>query len=366
MLHKPSPLALSIAVVLASLAAETAHAVPVSPIISDAQTSSRTLANQDTLTVTRTGSLVTSGKSLDLKGAATGSGVVIDNSGLLQSTTGRVVDTSGSDSTTRFYQIINREGGRIGGYDDAIRMNNPFSAGSLLIDNAGSITSATGQALDLDKLQSAAATTIINRASGVIHSDGNDAIRPGGNASITNYGEISSSDMVTADTKNDGIDFQGAAGGQVENHGLISGGRHGITTDVGATLINHADGVIIGRNGSGFGSDGDGTVINYGRISGAYNGLVPDGDGDGVDIDYTGHIENHGIIEGLGAAGSKDARPTAAKASPWAAAPSSTTPARSSAASTAASWSTTATATAASAPPYWKTTARFPANPPRA
>lgn len=309
MLHKPSPLALSIAVVLASLAAETAHAVPVSPIISDAQTSSRTLANQDTLTVTRTGSLVTSGKSLDLKGAATGSGVVIDNSGLLQSSTGRVVDTSGSDSTTRFYQIINREGGRIVGYDDAIRMNNPFSAGSLLIDNAGSITSATGQALDLDKLQSAATTTIINRVSGVIHSDGNDAIRPGGNASITNYGEISSSDMITADTKNDGIDFQGAAGGHVENHGLISGGRHGITTDVGATLINYEDGVIIGRNGSGFGSDGDGTVINYGRISGAYNGLVPDGDGDGVDIDYTGHIENHGIIEGLGAAGSKDGSP---------------------------------------------------------
>lgn len=309
MLHKPSPLALSIAVVLASLAAETAHAVPVSPTISDAQTSSRTLANQDTLTITSTGSLVTSGKSVDLKGAATGTGVVIDNSGLMQSTTGRVVDTSGSDSTTRFYQIINREGGRILGYDDAIRMNNPFTAGSLLIDNAGSITSATGQALDLDKLQSAATTTIINRASGVIHSDGNDAIRPGGNATISNYGEISSSDMITADTKNDGIDFQGAAGGRVENHGLISGGRHGITTDVGATLINYEDGVIIGRNGSGFGSDGDGTVINYGRISGAYNGLVPDGDGDGVDIDYTGHIENHGIIEGLGAAGSKDGSP---------------------------------------------------------
>lgn len=312
MLHKPNPLALSIALslgTLASLVAETVQALPVSPIIDNAQTSSRTLANQDTLTVTSTGSLVTSGKSIDLKGAATGNGVVIDNSGLMQSTTGRVVDTSGSDSSTRFYQIINREGGRILGYDDAIRMNNPFSAGNVLIDNAGSIYSATGQALDFDKLQSAATVTIINRASGVIHSDGNDAIRPGGNATITNYGEISSSDMITADTKNDGIDFQGASGGHVENHGLITGGRHGITTDVGATLINYADGVIIGRNGSGFGSDGDGTVINYGRITGSYNGLVPDGDGDGVDIDYTGHIENHGIIEGTGAAGSKDGSP---------------------------------------------------------
>ncbi len=308
MLHKPSPLALSIAVVLATSLAQSAHGA-VSPIISDAQSASRSLANQDSLTVTRSGSLITSGKSLDLKGAATGTGVLIDNSGLLKSTGGRVVDTSGSDSTTRFYQIINREGASIVGYDDAIRMNNPFSAGRLLIDNAGRITSATGQALDLDKLQSAATVTIINRASGVIHSDGNDGIRPGGNASITNYGEISSSDMITADTKNDGIDFQGAAGGQVENHGLISGGRHGITTDVGVSLINYADGVIVGRNGSGFGSDGDGTVINYGRITGSYNGLVPDGDGDGVDIDYSGHIENHGIIEGTGAAGSKDGSP---------------------------------------------------------
>lgn len=308
MLHKPSPLALSIALVLASLATESAQAV-VSPIISDAQTASRTLSNQDTLTVTSTGSLITSGKSVDLKNAATGSGVVIDNSGLMQSTTGRVMDTSGSDSTTRVYQIFNRLGGRIVGFDDAIRMNNAFTGGSLLIDNAGKITSQTGQALDLDKLQSSVATTIINRAGALIHSDGNDAIRPGGNATITNYGEISSADMTTADTKNDGIDFQGASGGRVENHGLISGGRHGITTDVGATLINYADGVIIGRNGSGYGSDGDGTVINYGRISGAYNGLVPDGDGDGVDIDYSGHIENHGIIEGLGAAGQKDGSP---------------------------------------------------------
>ncbi|MFO8212304.1 autotransporter domain-containing protein, partial [Pseudomonas aeruginosa] len=70
-----------------------------------------------------------------------------------------------------------------------------------------------------------------------------------------------------------------------------------------ATLVNYADGVIIGRNGSGYGSDGNGTVTNYGRITGAYNGLVPDGDGDGVDIDLIGHIENHGIIEGIGAAG---------------------------------------------------------------
>ena len=92
-----------------------------------------------------------------------------------------------------------------------------------------------------------------------------------------------------------------ASGVTVTNYGLISGGRHGITTDEGATLTNY--GTVIGRNGSGFGSDGDGTVVNHGTIIGAFSGLQPDGDGDGVDIDKIAHIENYGVIQGVGAGG---------------------------------------------------------------
>ncbi|WP_210114168.1 sigma 54-interacting transcriptional regulator [Salmonella enterica] len=46
MLHKPTPLALSIAVVLATLATESAQAVSVSPIINDAPTARRALAQR--------------------------------------------------------------------------------------------------------------------------------------------------------------------------------------------------------------------------------------------------------------------------------------------------------------------------------
>ena len=62
---------------------------------------------------------------------------------------------------------------------------------------------------------------------------------------------------------------------------------------------------IIGRNGSGFGSDVGGTVINYGLISGRIDSIagVANGDGDGVDIDYIGTITNYGTIEGTGAKG---------------------------------------------------------------
>jgi hypothetical protein len=65
----------------------------------------------------------------------------------------------------------------------------------------------------------------------------------------------------------DGVDLQGHRG-TVNNlaSGVISGARHGITTDTDVTVVNY--GTIIGRNGTGIGSDGTATIINYGRITG--------------------------------------------------------------------------------------------------
>lgn len=301
MSFKPTPLALSIALVLSA----PVFAQPVGPIvISTPSTTKQTLTGAASLQVTSTGSLTASDKAITLKDATSGAGVVVDNSGQISATAGRAIDSSGSAATARDYRIYNRAGAGITSTDDTVRIKDGFASGSLLLDNAGTIRSTGGgQAVDFDGMRSGVPVTIVNRETGVIHADGNDGLRPGANATVTNYGEISSGDMTDADAKNDGIDFQDAEGGTVYNHGLISGGRHGITTDLGATLVNYADGTLIGRNGSGFGSDGNGSVLNYGRITGAYNGLVPDGDGDGVDIDLIGRIENHGIIEGIGAAG---------------------------------------------------------------
>ncbi|KAF1053312.1 MAG: Extracellular serine protease [Stenotrophomonas maltophilia] len=309
MSFKPSPIALGIALAFSA----SAHAAPVGPVVvSSATTSKQSLTGETTLQITSSGSVTASDKSVTLKDGTSGDGVVVDNSGTIEATDGRAIDSSGS-ATTRDYAIYNREGASILATDDAVRIKDEYTSGSLLLDNAGTITSQTGQAVDFDAMQGNVPITIINRETGVIHSDGNDGLRPGSNATITNYGEISSADMSDEDAKNDGIDFQKSIGGTVYNSGLISGGRHGITTDEGATLINYASGVIVGRNGSGFGSDGDGTVINYGRITGEYNGLVENGDGDGVDIDYTADIQNYGIIEGTGAAGEKDNSPNASE-----------------------------------------------------
>lgn len=293
----PQRLSLAIALLIT---ATTAHGKTVQ--IDTATTAAQTLGGSDTLTISAPGSIINSGKTVSLKDSTSGVGVVIDNAGKIISTGGRAIDSSGDLSKARNYTIYNRSGGQILGANDALRIDSNFVSGSLLIDNSGVIRSTTGQGLDLDALRSAGVkTTIINRASGLIRGDASDGMKTGANTTISNYGEISTGDSHNADEKFDGIDIDSASGVSVTNYGVISAGRHGITTDLGATLINY--GQITGRNGSGFGSDGDGTVINHGTITGAYSGLQANGDGDGVDIDKIAHIENYGTIQGVGAGG---------------------------------------------------------------
>jgi subtilase-type serine protease len=293
----PQRLSLAIALLIA---ATSANAKTVQ--IDTATTSAQTLGGSDTLTISAPGSITNSGKAVSLKDKTSGAGVVIDNAGKIVSSGGRAIDSSGDLTQARNYTIYNRSGGRILGANDALRIDSNFVSGSLLIDNSGVIRSTTGQGLDLDALRSdGVKTTIINRAGGLIRGDASDGIKTGANATISNYGEISTGDSHNADEKFDGIDIDSASGVSVTNYGVISGGRHGVTTDLGATLVNY--GQITGRNGSGFGSDGDGTVINHGTITGAYSGLQANGDGDGVDIDKIAHIENYGTLQGVGAGG---------------------------------------------------------------
>ena len=297
----PQRLALAIALLSSSGFAPLAIASDIT--LSAPGTSALNLSASDTLTVTPTGSLTTAKVAVTLKGSTSGTGVVIDNSGSLISSGGRAIDSSGSASGERNYSIFNRSGAIIQGSNDALRIDTNFSSGTVLIDNSGTLRSTgSGQAIDLDTVRSDDVNiSLTNRAGGLIRGEFSDGIKTGANASILNYGEISSGDALTDDNKFDGIDIDSATGVSVTNYGSISGGRHGITTDLGATLVNYGD--VTGRNGSGFGSDGNGTVINHGTITGAYSRLKPNGDGDGVDIDLIAHIENYGVIQGTGAGG---------------------------------------------------------------
>jgi len=298
----PHRLAFAIALISAS-SGFTSLAQAKDTVLNNDSTSALNLNASDTLTVKPGASLTTPKVAVTLKGTTTGTGVVIDNAGQLVSTGGRAIDSSGSADGERIYRIYNRAGATIQGSNDALRIDTDFSSGSLLIDNSGTLRSTDGgQAIDLDSVRSeGVTTTLINREGGLIRGEFSDGMKTGSNASITNLGEISTGDAKSDDNKFDGIDIDSATGVTVTNYGTISGGRHGITTDLGATLHNFGE--VTGRNGSGFGSDGNGTVINHGIITGAYSGLKANGDGDGVDIDLIAHIENYGVIQGTGAGG---------------------------------------------------------------
>lgn len=295
-----------VAVLVSYLPAPSVHAADIVVNSGDTNTTAQTLKNQDTLTIQGGGTLDVSATAIKLKDASAAPGIVIDNFGTIKSGN-RGIDTSGS-STVRTFTFNNETGATVDTFDDGIRIDTDVTDGKVTINNAGTITSQTGQAIDLDSISTNGAT-INNYATGVISTQDADAIRAGGNGTVNNWGKIISNAAAPDDSK-DGIDFQDHAG-TVNNYagGVISGARHGITSDVDVNVYNEAGASITGRNGSGVGSDGNGTVLNYGTITGTIDDVSENGDGDGVDIDFKANITNFGTIQGTGAKGEKDGSP---------------------------------------------------------
>jgi outer membrane autotransporter protein len=274
-------------------------------------TDQQSLNDTDTLTVDAGGTISVDDTAITQKKAA--NGIVITNAGTIESTASeeRAINVSGSDMP-RTITLDNLAGGVIQSEDDAFRVNLDVTQGTIVVNNAGTIrTTNGGQAIDFDAIESDSATIRINNlAGGVLQSFGADGVRSGQGSIIDNAGTIFSDGE--AGDSNDGIDMQSHTATVInEASGVISGQRHGITSDTGLDVTNY--GAITGRNGSGVGSDGNGTVTNFGTITGAYDGRTDEGDGDGVDIDFIGHVTNSGIIQGTGAAGSKDGSPNASE-----------------------------------------------------
>ncbi|WP_156773976.1 autotransporter outer membrane beta-barrel domain-containing protein [Bordetella bronchialis] len=311
----PATLAAAIASVMASFSAQ-AVSPPVVIGSGVTDTTRRTIQGTDSVIVESGGTIDTSGTTLTIDSAVPAQGVSITNSGTIKSGN-RGIDTSGSTAGSPFnFTLTNNAGGIITTGDDGIRVNSDVPVGRIVVENAGTITSQSGQAIDFDKINTAGNVIINNRAGGLIQAKDADAVRPGEGGQVNNWGAIVSSAPANTsgdpddDPSNDGVDMQGHAAA-VHNYagGLISGARHGITSDVNVDVINEAGGAIVGRNGSGVGSDGDGTVVNHGTIIGAIDSTSVNGDGDGVDIDGKADIANTGTIQGAGAKGEKDGSP---------------------------------------------------------
>lgn len=277
-------------------------------------------ATSASVTINNSGSLLTSGSGGSDAVRLGGGTIALTNSGTIATTTAgkRAIkfDSASNIETLTSFTLTNTATGLISGTDDAIKIAGnagSTSAAVITIDNAGTIRStAGGQGIDLGDLVSTnLKITITNQSTGLITASDNDGVKAGMNTVVNNYGTISSNYTTTsADAQNfSAVKFDGASG-TVHNYagGVISGAYHGIKasglTD-NITVINDAGATITGRNGSGVNSNGTGSVLNYGTITGSFDAAASFGDGDGVDIDGIGTITNYGTIQALGSKGTK-------------------------------------------------------------
>jgi subtilase-type serine protease len=299
---------------LALIAAGCLAAAPL-PALAGSFSIAGTETNPQTLQGTETGVIgagaqlnVTGSPAITWNGNASGAGVVITNLGTVTSTT-RAIDSA--NNVTGNITIGNDVNGTISSTNDAIRINSPLANGSTVtITNSGTIRSATGQALDLRAVTNGY-TFVTNNSTGTIDGQHDDGVRLGAGGRLANYGDVVGGSLNTVDTdedKADGVDFGDDLGGTVDNYSgaSITGSRHGVTAGQYINVSNYENASIVGLNGSGVGSDGTGTVWNYGTIEGRIDSVSANGDGDGVDIDLVGTVINYGTIKGLGAKGSKD------------------------------------------------------------
>ena len=263
-------------------------------------------------TVSSSGIISTSGSTVAV--AFSGTSKLVNNGTIRQTGSGRAID---SNSTVSDLTVINN--GTISAVSsDAFRVN---TNSAVSLDNFGLIqVTAGGQAIDWAAITSKT-NVLTNEATGVIKAVGEDAVRPGTNGLVTNYGTIMATPTATTSnglpdvTGSDGIDVRTFTGIQVNNYGSISG-RHGIATDgtnVGPSTIsvhNFAGGTISAINGSGLNIDGAFAIVTAnvtndfgGAFKGGVLSTVANGDGDGIDVDGVLTLTNGGDVLGLGARG---------------------------------------------------------------
>ncbi|MBP0617432.1 autotransporter outer membrane beta-barrel domain-containing protein [Jiella mangrovi] len=301
-------------------------------IDSGTETEAQTVTGTDTGSVAAGAALTTKkDPAITWTGVSDDQGVVITNAGTISSTKDRGIDT---DDASGSFTLDNLEGATLSADDDAFRIKDDADV-TVVINNDGTITSDTGQAIDFGKLESAdASVTINNGATGVIEALDNDAIRPGSGTividnaglidatagtdrgiNVENYTSIVSliitneeggtikatGDAIRVTEDDDDADLDAATGTFViDNAGTIAstgtGDDSGQAIDlnnlespsIGATIINRETGVITAADADAIRPGTNGTVYNSGTI---YGGTASDEGNDGIDFqDDTGGV----------------------------------------------------------------------------
>jgi hypothetical protein len=284
----------------------------VNPGVSD--TTAKTLNGGDTGTIAVTGSLSAATPITWALGNVNTAAAIVNNSGTISGTT-RGIDTSGSGAP-RSFTFNNLTSGSLltATGNDAWRINGDIGAGTVTVNNAGTISSGGGQALDFAAITSSTATvSITNGLGATIKSTADDAIRPGvgGAISITNNGTIQSTAAsgrgvnINPGSLANLTSFTLTNGSAVSSAALIQSGDDTLRingTSAGATYNVSVENFGTIRSGTGQAIDFDnlnsaaGTVTITNRAS----GVIQSDAADGVRPGNASIINNYGVITGLG------------------------------------------------------------------
>ena len=295
-------------ITLALLGAPTGRAqfVPGPNPIAGTVTAAQTLPSGAGV-IRPTGNLQVSGSSVAI--TVTGSSSIRNDGMIKQTGTGRAIRDNTGGLTLA---VTNNVHALLQAADaDSIQMNRTNS--SISFDNHGRVISLNAsaggsQAIDWNAITTGS-NTLHNFHEGLIEAFEADAVRPGVNGSIINEGIIKA--ITSTASSSDAIDGQTNNGLVMNNkdHGLIEGGRHGITAGAANNMVsftlsvtNQHNATIQGDDGAGINIDGFNanevvTIQNEGTIAG--NGMT--GDGDGVDVDGIVNLTNTGVIRSLNA-----------------------------------------------------------------
>ncbi|HVW07703.1 MAG TPA: PEP-CTERM sorting domain-containing protein [Bryobacteraceae bacterium] len=249
----------------------------------------------------------------------TGANATVDNQGTISQTgNGRIVrdNTGVSNLIVNNGSVTNSSALMQAADADVIQMNKANA--SVTLNNYGTMLSSNAsaggsQAVDFNAITTGA-NVINNFSTGLMKAIEADAVRPGVNGQVNNWGTILS--ITTTQSSSDGVDLQTNSGAVITNYqgGMIEGARHGITggavdasTPFTASITN--SGTIQGDDGSGINIDGFNslevvTITN--NATGVITGSGLSRDGDGVDVDGVVNLTNYGLIQSKQAATTAD------------------------------------------------------------
>jgi hypothetical protein len=264
---------------------------------------------------------VTAGSTLDVHDGSiavtvTGNGATLDNQGTLKQSgsgananrairdntgvTGLTIDNGSTSNSAALIQTAD---------GDVVQMNKAKS--SVTLNNYGAMISLNAsaggsQAIDFNAVTGA--NVVNNYSTGLLKALEADAVRPGANGVVNNWGTILS--VTATGASSDGVDAQANSGVTINNNaGTVEGGRHGITGGAASAgtaftmmVTNLLGATIRGNNGSGLNIDGfNGKELVSVNNAGLIVGRGVTGDGDGVDVDGLVSLVNTGVIRSLNA-----------------------------------------------------------------